>query len=671
MVAVALVANDRGSPPDGSRAGASPTSRRAGWTGSTPAARRPAGGVPRPRETPFDWWGRDTLEWLPMTRPHDPQRRRFRAPGGRPGAPGRRLPADQPRGAAPGGLARVRDAGVPPRLPGGQPVDRLAPLAGSARERGGWLICRANARLARLPERSLDELLNRGPGRDDRKPREVPPNCWITGSWPVDEDVMVAGSDGALMAWTDERGRPLAPPRPSLYQHVFGPSVAAYSARTPTRPGDYHLVFFDRGLRPRVTLDYRVVADLAVGQPPPTLRAPERVPPSDHPRAGIGGPVRRPRPDAGEPVVPLPDGAGESRVPPDRQPGPPRPACAGSGSTAALWCCRSRRPGPVLSRARPTPGASRRSRRPAAGRPIAGDGPGRSLAAELEGPDDPGRADLRPGRASRGRPRVSRRGDRRRPPGRGDRPTAAAGRRGPLAVRPIYRGRPFRSRSPARSRSVRPRARPGGSAEVRTDRIGGEKPPPGREASVGEKTRCVPVQTSVEVGLRRSRLPSPALHSISESGPLGSRGTSRCCLQSTSRSRSSSTMAPMRAVSRFGSTMAVKVPSRPRSWAKTPLACLRRSRRPSAYRTGIGSPAAGRAASRRPPAAPASPPRNRPPPGSSPGGPVPAAAGPACHLQVSVIGHLDIDAEPPHVVVSPGSHGLAPLQVETRTVPGW
>ena len=52
--------------------------------------------------------------------------------------------------------------------------------------------------------------------------------------------------------------------------------------------------------------------------------------------------------------------------------------------------------------------------------------------------------------------------------------------------------------------------------------------------------------------------------------------------QSTSRSRSSSTIAPIKAVSRFGSHMAVNVLSRPKSRTKTPFTARRLARRPSA-----------------------------------------------------------------------------------------
>ena len=245
-----------------------------GWLGRQPQEVRLAA-FSLSKEFPFEWWGRKTLEWLPLHGHATLNGANFALLEG-----DLRLLGGSVQRINPAGLRLVVSLGYETLafqrdyLAAHPWISSLAWLD-RVEERGDWLICRANTHVARLPQRSLDELLDGGPGPDGRGPREVPPNCWITGSWPVAEDVMVAGTEGALMAWADERGRPLAPPRPALYQHVFGPSVPAYSARTPRRPGDYRLVFFDRGLRPRASRDYRVVPDLAVGQPPVSTRPPE------------------------------------------------------------------------------------------------------------------------------------------------------------------------------------------------------------------------------------------------------------------------------------------------------------------------------------------------------------------------------------------------------------
>jgi len=131
-------------------------------------------------------------------------------------------------------------------------------------EQGEWLICRAGPGLARLPARTLDQLLDLGP--NEREPREAPADCWITGSWPVTEDTIATGSEWANLAWTDERGRLVSKPTPAFYQHVFGPGMPAYSVRTPGQPGSYGLVVFDRAGRRRATIGHRIVAALAVSQ---------------------------------------------------------------------------------------------------------------------------------------------------------------------------------------------------------------------------------------------------------------------------------------------------------------------------------------------------------------------------------------------------------------------
>lgn len=222
---------------------------------------------------PFEWWGRQTLQWMPMHGHRTLNGANFTLLEG-----DLRLLGGSFRRINPAGLRLIASLGYETMAfhrdyLAENPWIRSLAWLDRVEERGDWLIGRVNARLARLPETSLDELLDHGP--DGREPREAPPNCWITGSWPVDRDVMVAGSEGALMAWTDGQGRPLDAPRPVLYQHVFGPSVAAYSARTPARPGDYRLVFYDRERRPRAALAYRVVPGLSAGQLSASMRTPD------------------------------------------------------------------------------------------------------------------------------------------------------------------------------------------------------------------------------------------------------------------------------------------------------------------------------------------------------------------------------------------------------------
>jgi hypothetical protein len=131
--------------------------------------------------------------------------------------------------------------------------------------RGEWLFYQPNDQLAKIPTTSLDQVLTQF--RQDPQPREAPPGCWITGSWPVDHDTIVGSGDWGYLAWSQDQGRLVSEPQPALYQHVFGPSIPAYTIRTPSRPGDYRLVVLDRNRRGRASFDYQIVADRAVSQP--------------------------------------------------------------------------------------------------------------------------------------------------------------------------------------------------------------------------------------------------------------------------------------------------------------------------------------------------------------------------------------------------------------------
>jgi len=217
-----------------------------------------------PRPNPLQWWGLRSLEWLPLHGHGTLNGSDFALFEG----DLRLLGASYER-INPAGLRFVVSLGYEALA---FHRDYLAtnswiaalPWLERIGERGEWLICRASPELARLPARTLNQILDEG--RSERDRREVPPNCWITGSWPVTEDTVITGSDWANLAWTDDRGRLLSKPNPAFYQHVFGPGMPAYCALTPGRPGIYRLVILDRGGRRRATIDHRVVADLAVSQ---------------------------------------------------------------------------------------------------------------------------------------------------------------------------------------------------------------------------------------------------------------------------------------------------------------------------------------------------------------------------------------------------------------------
>jgi hypothetical protein len=217
-----------------------------------------------PDGSPFVWWGMQALTWLPEHHHATLNGSDFSLFEGDLRLLGCSYERINPAGlrlvASLGYETLAFDRGYLAANPWISSLPWLEPIETCA----DWQIFRARAELPRYPVRSFESVLAAGrhaPGR-----RRAPPASWISGSWPVSDDVVVSDSDWALVGWTDELGRLLAPPRPALYQHVFGPSVPAYVARTPGRPGSYRLTIFDRQMNPRGTIDYWIVPDLAVSQ---------------------------------------------------------------------------------------------------------------------------------------------------------------------------------------------------------------------------------------------------------------------------------------------------------------------------------------------------------------------------------------------------------------------
>jgi hypothetical protein len=140
-------------------------------------------------------------------------------------------------------------------------------------EREEWRFFQTNHDFSRFPVTSLEQIVARG-DLEEQPTTEVPPDCWITGSWPVAEDVIVAEPDWALLAWTDDHGRIVTEPKVAFYQHIFGHSIPAYTVRTPRRPGRYRLVVLDRGNHPRAAKTYQIVSNLTVSQPDFPARRP-------------------------------------------------------------------------------------------------------------------------------------------------------------------------------------------------------------------------------------------------------------------------------------------------------------------------------------------------------------------------------------------------------------
>jgi len=219
----------------------------------------------KPAGDPFDWWGQDALRWLPLHGHATLNGADFGLFEG-----DLRLLGGSYGQINPAGLQLVASLGYQAfafhrDYVAANSWIKSLPWLDRIEQRGDWLLCRAGPQLERLRALSLDQLLALGP--HDFEPREAPPYCWITGSWPIAQDVVVTGADWAILTWIDDRGTTVSAPMPALYHHIFGPCVPAYSVRTPVRPGTYRLAICDRSLRPRATIGYRIVAERAVAEP--------------------------------------------------------------------------------------------------------------------------------------------------------------------------------------------------------------------------------------------------------------------------------------------------------------------------------------------------------------------------------------------------------------------
>jgi hypothetical protein len=238
-----------------------------------PQVRLAAFEMPEPDAASIDWWGIRSLAWLPMHQHSTLNGGDYALLEG----DLRLLGASYER-INPAGLRFVASLGYDTfafhraYLLANSWIETL-PWLDRIDERQEWQFFQTNHKLSRFPVTSLEQIVARGDVKE-QSASEVPPDCWITGSWPMVEDAIVKDSDWALLTWTDEHGRIVAEPKQAFYQHIFGPSIPAYTVRTPKQPGRYRLVVLDRGNHPRAAKTYEVVPNLAVSQPDFPARRP-------------------------------------------------------------------------------------------------------------------------------------------------------------------------------------------------------------------------------------------------------------------------------------------------------------------------------------------------------------------------------------------------------------
>jgi hypothetical protein len=244
------------------------------WLKGQPAhVRLAAFAMPEPNGSSINWWGSPALSWLPWHGHSTLNGCDYALLEG-----DLRLLGGSYERINPAGLRFVASLGYDTLafhrdyLAANSWIETL-PWLDRVDEREEWQFFQANHDFARFPETSLEQVLARA-NLEEQLPTHVPQDCWITGSWPVAEDLFVAGSNWALLAWTDENGKIVTEPKRAFYQHIFGPSIPAYTIRSPKRPGRYRLVVLDRENRPRAAKRYEIVSDLTVSQPDFPARRP-------------------------------------------------------------------------------------------------------------------------------------------------------------------------------------------------------------------------------------------------------------------------------------------------------------------------------------------------------------------------------------------------------------
>ena len=205
------------------------------WLKGQPSqVRLAAFAMPEPEALSIDWWGGRAISWLPLHRHATLNGSDYALLEG-----DLRLLGGSYERINPAGLRFVASLGYDTLafhrdyLKTNSWIEAL-PWLDRVDERDVWEIFRINKGFLRFPQTTLEQILARG-NLEEEPATKIPPDCWITGSWPVAEDTYVADSNGALLTWTDESGRTVSQPKRAFYQHVFGPSIPAYTVRSPKR----------------------------------------------------------------------------------------------------------------------------------------------------------------------------------------------------------------------------------------------------------------------------------------------------------------------------------------------------------------------------------------------------------------------------------------------------
>ena len=165
------------------------------WLKGQPSqVRLAAFAMPEPEALSIDWWGGRAISWLPLHRHATLNGSDYALLEG-----DLRLLGGSYERINPAGLRFVASLGYDTLafhrdyLKTNSWIEAL-PWLDRVDERDVWEIFRINKGFLRLPQTTLEQILARG-NLEEEPATKIPPDCWITGSWPVAEDTYVADSE--------------------------------------------------------------------------------------------------------------------------------------------------------------------------------------------------------------------------------------------------------------------------------------------------------------------------------------------------------------------------------------------------------------------------------------------------------------------------------------------